>query len=460
MKEKKGKNPKSLKIGSLFAWQRRAVSHGICMMILGYLSIYCTDTLKMDPYLVGMLLVLSKLLDGVTDVFAGYLVDRTNTKIGRGRPYEFCIVGLWFCTWLMYSCSPSWNLAVKCIWVLSSYALVNSIFFTFLNANQTVYMVRAFKYEEQYVALNSYGNIISMVCVAFFNVISPTLVARYAVNASGWSRMIAMIAIPMVIIGLMRFIFVKETNPVDIQSPDGEKTKVRLKDVKTVLTRNPYIYIVALILFIQNFVSNMGVNVYYFTYVAKDLNLMGLVNAAMLLAIPLAAFFPRIIKRFSTGKLILAGCLITAAGYLLNFFAEGNPILLGIAGILYGGGITPISILFPLMIIDCADFNEWKGMQRMEGTLGCVTGLATKIGSALGAGLLGILLSCAGYIGDMAQIPESAIWMIRLLFSIIPMLLWLAVGSSFLFYKLDGMLPKIRRELEERRAQRETDIPG
>ena len=106
----------------------------------------------------------------------------------------------------------------------------------------------------------------------------------------------------------MRFIFVKETNPVDIQSPDGEKTKVRLKDVKTVLTRNPYIYIVALILFIQNFVSNMGVNVYYFTYVAKDLNLMGLVNAAMLLAIPLAAFFPRIIKRFSTGKLILAGC--------------------------------------------------------------------------------------------------------------------------------------------------------
>ena len=92
MKEKKEKNPKSLKIGSLFAWQSRAVSHGICMMILGYLSIYCTDTLKMDPYLVGMLLVLSKLLDGVTDVFAGYLVDRTNTKIGRERHYQYCIL--------------------------------------------------------------------------------------------------------------------------------------------------------------------------------------------------------------------------------------------------------------------------------------------------------------------------------------------------------------------------------
>ena len=125
---------------------------------------------------------------------------------------------------------------------------------------------------------------------------------------------------------------------------------------------------------------------------------------------------------------------------------------------MYGGGITPISVLFPLMIINCADFNEWKGMQRMEGTLGCVTGLATKIGSALGAGLLGILLSCAGYVGDMTQIPESAVWMIRILFSIIPMLLWLAVAGSLLFYKLDGMIPKIREELDKRRAQRETEI--
>ncbi len=458
MRKIREKNPKSLGIGSLFAWQSRAVSHGICMMILGYLSIYCTDTLKMDPYLVGMLLVFSKLLDGVTDIFAGYLVDRTNTKIGRGRPYEFCIVGLWFCTWLMYSCSPSWSIVVKCIWVLSAYAMVNSVFFTFLNANATVYMVRAFKYEEQYVVLNSYGNIISMICVAFFNIISPTLVARYAVNASGWSRMIAMLAVPMAIIGLLRFLFIKETNPIDANPADGGKEKVHLKDVKTVLTRNPYIYIIALILFIQNFVTNMGVNVYYFTYVAGDLNLMGLVNAAMLLAIPLAAFFPKIIKRFSIKKLILAGCIVTAAGYLLNFFAEGNPVLLGIAGIMYGGGITPISVLFPLMIINCADFNEWKGMQRMEGTLGCVTGLATKIGSALGAGLLGILLSCAGYVGDMTQIPESAVWMIRILFSIIPMLLWLAVAGSLLFYKLDGMIPKIREELDKRRAQRETEI--
>lgn len=51
-------------------------------MAVGFLSIYCTDTLNMDPKLVGILLVISKLLDGVTDVVAGYIVDRTDTKWG------------------------------------------------------------------------------------------------------------------------------------------------------------------------------------------------------------------------------------------------------------------------------------------------------------------------------------------------------------------------------------------
>lgn len=442
----------------MFAWQSRAVSHGVCLMMIGYLSIYCTDTLQMSPALVGTLLVISKLLDGVTDVFAGYIVDRTNTKIGRGRPYEFCIIGLWLCTWLMFSCSPAFSLAVKCAWVLIAYALVNSVFYTFLNANATVYMVRSFKYEEQYVALNSYGNIISMVCVAAFNIMFPSLMARYAVDAPGWSRLVACFAIPLTIIGLMRFVFIKETNAVDVTKGGETKEKATLKDVKTVLTKNPYIYTVALMLFILNFVTNMGVNVYYFTYVAKNLDIMGLVSAAMFLGIPLAALFPQLIKKFSLAKLLFVSCTLTGLGYLLNFFAGGNTALLMVAGVLYGAGSTPISVLTPLMIIDCADFNEWKGIQRMEGTLGCVTGLATKLGSALGAGLLGILLSVSGYVGNAAAIPDSAITMIRMLFSFIPMALWFVVAGSLLFYKLDKMIPGIREDLKERREKIKAEV--
>ena len=90
-------------------------------------------------------------------------------------------------------------------------------------------------------------------------------------------------------------------------------------------------------------------------------------------------------------------------------------------------------------------------MQRMEGTLGCVTGFATKVGSAVGAGVLGVLLSLSGYIGDTSLIPDSAVMMIRTLFSLVPAVLWVLVALSLLLYKLDKLMPRIREENEARR---------
>lgn len=81
---KKEKNPKAVGAGRMLAWQSRAISQGCALMAIGFLSVYCTDTLKMNPALVGTLLVVSKLLDGFTDIIAGYLVDKTNTKVGEG----------------------------------------------------------------------------------------------------------------------------------------------------------------------------------------------------------------------------------------------------------------------------------------------------------------------------------------------------------------------------------------
>lgn len=446
------KKPKAVGVGRMFAWQSRAVSQGCALMAVGFLSIYCTDTLNLDPKLVAGLLVVSKLLDGVTDIIAGYIVDKTDTKWGRGRPYELCILGMWLCTWLMFSCPPSFSIVVKCAWVICMYALVNSVFYTFLNANNTVYMVRAFCYEEQFVAINSYGSIISMLGVVAFNVFFPMAMGRIATSASGWSLLMAMIAIPLALIGMMRFIFIKETVDVDAKNEDGTKEKVNFGDVKKVLTKNPYIYIVALILFVSNFVTNMGVNVYYFTYVAENLDLFGMISAVQILAIPAVIVFPALIKKFSTAKLIFAGCLLTAFGYLLNFVAGKNPVILGTAAICYGLGSVPISMLINLLIIECANFNEWKGMQRMEGTLGCVTGFATKVGSAIGAGVLGVLLSASGYIGDINLIPDSAVMMIKCLFSVIPAVLWLVVAASLLLYKLDKLMPQIKADNEARRA--------
>ena len=268
---------------------------------------------------------------------------------------------------------------------MCAYVLVNSVFYTFLNANATVYMVRAFKYEEQYVAVNTYGNFISVVGILVFNIMFPMAVAKYAVTAAGWSKLIAVIGCPMTIIGMMRFLFIKETVNVDRNVETNEKEKVNLTDVKRILTRNPFIYMVALTLFVMNFVSSMGVGTYYFKYIVGDLSKFGVVTAVQAISIPMLFVYPIIIKKLSTAKLIFIGCLFSVAGGIINFIAMGNMALLGIGALCTGIGSAPINMLSMLLIVECADYNEWKGLQRMEGTLGSVTGFASKVGAALGS---------------------------------------------------------------------------
>ena len=90
-------------------------------------------------------------------------------------------------------------------------------------------------------------------------------------------------------------------------------------------------------------------------------------------------------------------------------------------------------------------------MYRMEGTMSSVVGLGKKIGSAIGAGALGVFLQFSGYTGDAATMPSSAIVMIRLLMSFIPMVLYVITGLSMITYKLDKQLPQIKADLEEKR---------
>ena len=443
------KKKKELTFGKLIAWSLRGGSTGVALMIMGYLSMFAIKVLGIPAVTVGTLMLASKFLDGVTDIFAGYIVDKTNTKIGRGRPYELCVIGLWITTLALFICPASWGTTLKCIWLFIMYAFSNSVFMTFLNANQTVYMVRAFSDQKDYVALSTYGGLIPMVVVVIFNIIFPVLIGRIATSQAGWITLILIFAVPMVALGLLRFFVVKETRKIDEKS--GEK--LSMKDVFTVLKKNPYIYIIALATFTMNLITNMGVNNFYFTDIVGNIGLLGALSAVQMIAIPMMLVIPTILKRTTVVKIIRVGILCTMAGYLINFFAGANFPLLAVAAVLYGGGAVPISMLTGLMIIDCAEYNEYKGLYRLEGSLGAINGFAQKLGAGLGAGLLGILLGLAGYSETAAVQTAGALNMVRLLFSLIPAALYLLVYLAFHLYKLDKRMPEIRKANEEKRAK-------
>ncbi|MDR2417663.1 MAG: MFS transporter [Treponema sp.] len=445
-KKEKKENPGKVGFVRNLWWQSRGASLGVNTLMMGWLSIYCTDTLKISPALVGTMLMASKIFDGFTDPIAGFIVDNTNTRLGRGRPYEFAIIGAWLCTWLMFTGSPEWSMFAKCAWVFSMYVLVNSVWSTLLNANSTPYIVRAFGRQEQIVTLSTYGGLVSMVFAVAFNISFPMAMGALATSARGWSTLVAIFAIPLGAIGMLRFIFIKETIVIKNKIGSASVEKLRVKDVVSALKVNPYIFIILILTFTFNIITNMGVGIYYFTYIVNNVGSMGVLAATQIVILPLMFVFPVIIRKFSVIKLMGAGLLVTIVGYVVNYFAQDNMALLITGGLLTGAGVVPIAMLVGLLIIDCAEYNEWKKEARLEGTMGALNGLAGKVGAAAGAGLLGALLASTGYSGSVETAAPTTITTIRMLYSLIPAGIYAVVFMLLRLYKLDKIMPQVRKE--------------
>ena len=104
-------------LGKLILWNSSSCSVALSTLMLGYATFYCTDVLQLAPALVGTLFMVSKIFDSFTDIVAGFIVDRTQTRWGKGRPYEIFMLFLWLSTWLLFSCPTSFATAAKCIWI-------------------------------------------------------------------------------------------------------------------------------------------------------------------------------------------------------------------------------------------------------------------------------------------------------------------------------------------------------
>lgn len=183
------------------------------------------------------------------------------------------------------------------------------------------------------------------------------------------------------------------------------------------------------------------------THVLHNVGIMSIMAFSQILSLPFIFIFPKFIKKYSAKKLVVLG-------YLIAFIAYDNIPLLMISMIIIGMGAIPGSAMGAILTIECADYNEWKGMERMEGTIGSVRGFAAKIGAGLGSGVTGVLLGVAGYISsDTAVQPDSAVWMIRMLFSIIPLFLYLVVVLIMHFYDLDKKTAEIQQDLQVNREK-------
>ena len=92
-----------------------------------YLNVYYTDVLKLTGLWGGAFLVVfpivSKIIDAVTNVVMGYLIDRTHTKEGKARPWLLLSAPLLTITGILLFTVPKGSQTLQAVWVMVSYNL-------------------------------------------------------------------------------------------------------------------------------------------------------------------------------------------------------------------------------------------------------------------------------------------------------------------------------------------------
>ena len=433
------------------AWVTRGVGLAVNSVLLMQITFYATENVGLSAGTVGMLILVSKLFDGITDLLAGFSSERTHTRWGKARPYELFLIPTWILTVLLYSTPNSMSMTGKAVYIFILYLLINAVCVTFLSSSEAVFLARSTSDDNRRAhALTAAG-----VCAMFFpagvGIILPMMMATWGSQPGGWTKIALVLGLPSCLLGLIRFLYIKEERDVTM-----EKDNVSLKESLQCLFQNKYVFIQAG----AGLLSMLAVNVasasqtYYFTYIVGDLAKMSAIGV-MGLAAPLALLiFPLALRKIGGMNFVKIGAVLAFIGSAMKYFAGANMTLILTGSLLAGVGAPAITMIGAIFVIQCIDYGEWKTGIRVEGIINAVGGFATKVGSGLASGLVGMIMGMAGYVGGGAATQSaSANTAIVWCFSLVPAIFCVAMFILCCFYDLEEKSGKIREELEERHAK-------
>jgi GPH family glycoside/pentoside/hexuronide:cation symporter len=438
--------------GYIPAWASRAFSLAVNFILLMQVTYFATDFVGLSAGLVGVLMLASRLLDGFTDLVVGYIINKTNTKLGKARPYELMMIPLWIFTILLFSI-PDTGTAGKAAYIFILYALINSVCATFLSSTDAVYMSRTLS-NPQHRAKALAGNaVITMVLSAVISILLPQLMANWGPQPGGWTKISLVIGLPMMILGMGRFIFLKETVVFDAKVEE-ESQNMSLKESLSVLVKNKYAFILAgcvLCCWIfQNITSTVGA--YYFRYIIGDLGLMSLIGMTNLLAPFMLLLFPLAMRKFGSMTFIRIGLVVSIAGSVLKTLFGANIPLLVAGQFLSSLGVAPLSMMLNIYLIECMDYSEWKTGKRIDGYVTALSRFCDKLGTGIAAGGAGLIMAWAGYNAALETQGGSALFAISALYTWIPGIVSIAMLLLTRLYDLDKKTAQIKQDLADRSA--------
>lgn len=405
-----------------------------------FVMIYLTNTVGLNPGVVGSLIAASKFFDGVTDVFFGTMIDKTKSKLGKARPWMlYGYVGCAITLIAIFAIPVELGKTAQYIWFFLAYTLLNAVFYTANNIAYSALTALVTKNSKERVQMGSYRFIFAFSTSLLIQSITIRAVSAFGGGAVGWRTVAILYAIIGLVVNTLSVLSVKELSEEELNESDSEsngngeleKEKYGLLEAAKLLVANRFYLMICGVYILQQIYSAMiNMGIYYMTYVLKNENLYGVFSWAVNIPLIIALIFtPTLVAKWKgmyrlnlRGYMLgtLGRALVIVAGYLGSV-----PLMLLFTGIA-ALGQGPWQGDMNAVIASCSEYTYLTKRKRVDGTMYSCTSLGVKLGGGLGTAIAGWLLAASGFDGSALVQSEPCIRMLHFMY------LWVPMGISFI----------------------------
>lgn len=428
------------KIGYMFGDCGNDFTFILCAM---FLMKFYTDVMGVSAAIIGLMMLIAKVVDAVTDVLMGQVCDRSPvTKKGKFAPWIRRMMGpVALASILMYAVYfKNMPMGFKIFWMFFTYLLYGSICYTGVNIPYGSMASALSPEPKDRTSLSTFRSIGATLASMGIGVVIPMIV-YYKDEASGnimfsGEKMLSC-AIVCSILAVVSYIlcYTLTTERVKMHQVT-EKFSVKTF-FKTIISSRSLIGIIIsalLLLIVQLALTGMNNYIYpnYFNNRAA-ISLASLLSSIVLLT--LSTFIGKVSSKIGKKETSITGALIGAISMGIAFFIHTDNIVIWFVFYLIGYvGLACFNLLCWAMITDVIDDMEIKNGVRSDGSIYAVYSFARKLGQAAASGLTGALLSLVGYTKETAFEPAvtNGIYNIATLVPSIAFIT-LAVALNFLY---------------------------
>ena len=427
-------------------------------MVYAFLSsfvmLYLTNTVGLNPGIIGTLIMVSKLFDGVSDIFFGTMIDKTKSKLGKARPWMlYAYIGCAVTLVANFAIPASLGRTAQYAWFFIAYTMLNAVFFTANNIAYASLVTFCTRNSKERVEMGSFRFIFAFSTSLIIQSVTVQFVRALGNGASAWKTVAIIYAVIGLIVNTISVFSIKELPEEELAKDKDQEEKYSLIEAAKLLVSNKYyLMICGTYVCQQIYTAMLNMGIYYMIYILKNEDLYSVFSWAINIPVIIAmCITPMLVERMKgLYRMNLAGYILGTAGrvgVIIAGYMGSVPLMIAFTAVA-ALGMAPWQGDMGAVVASCSEYTWLTKGKHIDGTMYSCTSFGTKIGGGIGVALCGWLLDISGFVKTSAVQPTSCINMLYVMYLWIQMLLSLCITFIMSRMNVEGANEKLRAQME------------